>query len=94
MIEMTRPEAEGFQTAWNGHDMTALGSLFHEDATFVNRFRHMVRGVDEIIALHAPNARRCDAMRRSSVVSEEFGTFRRSLKDFGCSLVRAGYVTH
>ena len=56
MIEMTRPEAaaEGFQAAWNAHDMTALGSLFHEDATFVNRFGHLVRGVDEIIALHAP----------------------------------------
>ena len=56
MIEMTRPEAaaEGFQAACNAHDMTALGSLFHEDATFVNRFGHLVRGVDEIIALHAP----------------------------------------
>ncbi len=56
MIQMTRPEAaaEGFQTAWNAHDMMALGTLFHEDATFVNRFGHMVRGVDEIIALHAP----------------------------------------
>jgi uncharacterized protein (TIGR02246 family) len=56
MIEMTQPEmaAEGFQAAWNAHDMTALGSLFHEDASFVNRFGHLVRGVDEIIALHAP----------------------------------------
>jgi uncharacterized protein (TIGR02246 family) len=56
MIKMTRPEAaaEGFQTAWNAHDMTALGSLFHEDATFVNRFGHRVRGINEIIALHAP----------------------------------------
>jgi len=55
-MEMTRPEAaaEGFQAAWNAHDMTALGSLFHKDATFVNRFGHLVRGVDEIIALHAP----------------------------------------
>jgi uncharacterized protein (TIGR02246 family) len=52
---MTQPEAaEGFQTAWNAHDMAALGSLFHEDATFVNRFGHLVRGVDAIIALHAP----------------------------------------
>lgn len=56
MHQMTRPEAvaEGFQIAWNAHDMTALGSLFHKDATFVNRFGHLVRGVDEIIALHAP----------------------------------------
>src|SRR5690606_34118502 len=27
---------------------------FDEDATFVNRFGHYVRGVDEIVALHAP----------------------------------------
>jgi uncharacterized protein (TIGR02246 family) len=56
MIQMTRPEAaaEGFENAWNAHEITALGSLFHEDATFVNRFGHLVRGIDEIIALHAP----------------------------------------
>lgn len=56
MIQITRPQAaaEGFGTAWNAHDMAALESLFHEDATFVNRFGHYVRGVDEIIALHAP----------------------------------------
>ena len=39
--------------------MPALGALFHEDATLVNRFRHYVRGVDDIvrlpaIGLHAP----------------------------------------
>ena len=34
--------------------MQALGSLFEEDATFVNRFGHYVRGVGEIVALHAP----------------------------------------
>ena len=34
--------------------MTALGNLFTEDATFVNRFGRYVRGVDEIIAMHAP----------------------------------------
>lgn len=46
--------AEGFQRAWNAHDMAALGALFHADATFVNRFGHYVKGVDEIVALHAP----------------------------------------
>lgn len=53
---MNCPEdvAEKFQAAWNAHDMAALGSLFYEDATFVNRFGHYVRGVEEIIALHAP----------------------------------------
>lgn len=34
--------------------MESLGALFHEDATFVNRFGHYVRGVDAIIKLHAP----------------------------------------
>jgi uncharacterized protein (TIGR02246 family) len=43
-----------FQAAWNAHEMTALGNLFDEHATFVNRFGHYVRGVDEIVALHAP----------------------------------------
>lgn len=43
-----------FQTAWNTHDMGALGGLFDEAATFVNRFGHYVRGVDEIVALHVP----------------------------------------
>ena len=53
---MNRPEdiAEAFQNAWNSHDMTALGSLFCEDATFVNRFGHFVQGIPEIVALHAP----------------------------------------
>ncbi|OZI37379.1 DUF4440 domain-containing protein [Bordetella genomosp. 10] len=53
---MKQPEdaPRAFQAAWNNHDMQALGGLFHEDATFVNRFGHYVRGVDEIIKLHAP----------------------------------------
>jgi uncharacterized protein (TIGR02246 family) len=55
-IAISNPEdAPGaFQAAWNAHDMAALGSLFDEDATFVNRFGHYVRGIDEIIALHVP----------------------------------------
>ncbi|HEY8100681.1 MAG TPA: SgcJ/EcaC family oxidoreductase [Burkholderiaceae bacterium] len=53
---MKKPEdaPAAFQAAWNGHDMAALDSLFHQDATFVNRFGHYVRGVEEIVALHAP----------------------------------------
>ena len=53
---MKRPEdAPGaFQAVWNAHDMAALGALFDEDATFVNRFGHYVQGIDEIVALHAP----------------------------------------
>ncbi len=56
MIEISKPEdaPAAFQAAWNAHDMLALGSLFEENATFVNRFGHYVRGVDEIVALHAP----------------------------------------
>jgi uncharacterized protein (TIGR02246 family) len=34
--------------------MGALGALFADDATFVNRFGRLVRGVDEIVALHVP----------------------------------------
>ena len=53
---MHRPEdaPAAFQAAWNAHDMTALGGLFDEDATLVNRFGHYVRGIDEIVALHVP----------------------------------------
>jgi uncharacterized protein (TIGR02246 family) len=53
---MRRPDdvATEFQRAWNNHDMTALAALFCEDATFVNRFGHYVRGVQEIVQLHAP----------------------------------------
>jgi uncharacterized protein (TIGR02246 family) len=55
---ITIPNAEdaptAFQAAWNAHDMVAFGRLFDEGATFVNRFGHFVRGVDAIMALHAP----------------------------------------
>lgn len=55
-IDIDTPEdaPRAFQAAWNAHDMAALGALFVEDATFVNRFGHYVRGVNEIVALHAP----------------------------------------
>lgn len=43
-----------FQAAWNNHDMKAFAALFHQDATYVNRFGHYVKGIDEIIALHQP----------------------------------------
>ena len=53
---MSRPEdvPGAFEAAWNAHDMAALGVLFNEDATFVNRFGHYVRGINEIVALHVP----------------------------------------
>ena len=56
MTPMNRPEdaPQAFQSAWNAHDMEAFGALFHDNATFVNRFGHYVRGVGEIVALHRP----------------------------------------
>ncbi len=53
---MDRPEEtpKAFEAAWNAHDVEALGALFHEDASFVNRFGHYVRGVRQIIELHSP----------------------------------------
>ena len=56
MSVLNNPEdvANAFQSVWNAHDMNALGALFTPDATFVNRFGHFVRGIQEIIALHAP----------------------------------------
>jgi uncharacterized protein (TIGR02246 family) len=53
-ITQPRDTPAAFQAAWNAHDMSALGDLFHPDATFVNRFGHYVRGVGEIVALHRP----------------------------------------
>lgn len=54
MMHQPQDAPLAFQRAWNAHDMAALGSLFDQDATFVNRFGHYVRGVDQIVALHAP----------------------------------------
>jgi uncharacterized protein (TIGR02246 family) len=56
MMPLRRPEdaLDAFQTAWNRHDLDAFRALFHEDATFVNRFGHFVRGADAIVAMHAP----------------------------------------
>ncbi len=56
MIQISNPEdvPAAFQAAWNAHDMSVLGSLFDKNATFVNRFGHYVRGIDEIVALHTP----------------------------------------
>jgi uncharacterized protein (TIGR02246 family) len=54
IMQIMRPNdvPEAFQSAWNAHDMAAFGALFHADASFVNRFAHLVRGADEIVALH------------------------------------------
>ena len=54
MTHMTQPAdvPAAFQSAWNAHDMAAFAALFHDDATFVNRFATYTRGVDAIVALH------------------------------------------
>ena len=54
MSQITRPDdvPAAFQAAWNAHDMAAFRALFHDDATFVNRFATFTRGADEIVALH------------------------------------------
>ena len=56
MTNMKTPEdvVAAFQAAWNDHDMAAFGRLFGQDATFVNRFGHYVRGVEQVVALHVP----------------------------------------
>jgi uncharacterized protein (TIGR02246 family) len=41
-----------FAAAWNAHDMRAFATLFHPDATFVNRFGTYWRGVEAIVAGH------------------------------------------
>lgn len=41
-----------FEAAWNAHDMDAFGALFHDDASFVNRFATYWRGAEAIIAGH------------------------------------------
>ena len=70
MVVIAEPEdaPQAFQSAWNAHDMRAFGALFHENATFVNRFGHYVRGVDEIVALHRPIH---ETIYRDSVVENE-----------------------
>jgi uncharacterized protein (TIGR02246 family) len=53
-LNMQQPQdaPRAFADAWNAHDMSVLGALFEEDATFVNRFGHYVKGVSQIVALH------------------------------------------
>lgn len=45
--------AKRFEAAWNDHDMRTFESLFHEDATFVNRIGQYWRGRDEVVRQHA-----------------------------------------
>jgi uncharacterized protein (TIGR02246 family) len=70
MPRIIQPEdvPEAFQRAWNAHDMMEFATLFQRDATFVNRFAHFVRGVDDIVALHRPIH---DTIYRDSTLENE-----------------------
>lgn len=74
MTILTHPQdaPEAFAAAWNAHDMQAFAALFHDDASFVNRFGHLVRGVTEIIALHRPIH---DTIYRDSTLENELIDF-------------------
>jgi uncharacterized protein (TIGR02246 family) len=41
-----------YETAWNTHDMELFATLFHQDATFVNRFGTYWKGADAVVAGH------------------------------------------
>jgi uncharacterized protein (TIGR02246 family) len=47
-IALAGETADGFATAWNKHDMEALGQLFFEDADFVNVVGLHMRGRESI----------------------------------------------
>lgn len=55
-MPLQRPDdvLHAFQAVWNSHDLDAFRTLFHPNATFVNRFGHYVRGADAIVAMHTP----------------------------------------
>ncbi|MFJ7793818.1 hypothetical protein [Pseudomonas sp. NPDC096950] len=66
MTKMKNPEdvPGAFQAAWNDHDMAALGGLFDQEATFVNRFGHYVGGIEKIVTISAGCHRPLRADRR------------------------------
>ena len=52
MVDQLTQITDQFEASWNAHEMTAFGQLFHDDATFVNRYATYWRGVDQIVAGH------------------------------------------
>ncbi len=52
MVHDPRSITTAFQDAWNAHDMAAFATLFHSDATFVNRFATYWRGLAHLVAGH------------------------------------------
>ena len=41
-----------YEKAWNAHDMELFATLFHQDATFVDRFGTYWKGADAVVAGH------------------------------------------
>jgi uncharacterized protein (TIGR02246 family) len=41
-----------YEAAWNTHDMELFATLFHQDATFVNRFGTYWKGANAVVAGH------------------------------------------
>ena len=52
MVDQLTQITDQFEASWNAHEMTAFGQLFHDDATFVNRYATYWRGVHQIVAGH------------------------------------------
>jgi uncharacterized protein (TIGR02246 family) len=50
--EAIRQVADAFLAAWNSHDMRAFGSLYRDDADFVNVFGAYWKGAAEIENAH------------------------------------------
>jgi uncharacterized protein (TIGR02246 family) len=42
-----------FETGWNTNDMKAIGSIFRDDAEFINVVGMRWRGKDAIVKAHA-----------------------------------------
>ena len=52
MVDQLTQITDQFEASWNAHEMTVFGQLFHDDATFVNRYATYWRGVHQIVAGH------------------------------------------
>ena len=75
-MRLMRFKPPGTRTTWR------LAELFHEDATFVNRFGHYVRGVEAIVSLH-PHPR--TIYRDSSLENELIDMVRSAMEQQSCT---------
>lgn len=55
MAGLATPEdvTRRYEAAWNAHDMVLFATLFHPEASFVNRFATRWKGAEAIVAGHA-----------------------------------------